>query len=72
MGNVWNIENEQNCDDLTGDEIYKKIKYKLSNTDTSKENIIICCSHPKLTCQQEDELVDYQDYCNKLFKRYEN
>ena len=69
MGNVWNLSNEINCDELTGDEIYQKIKHKLSNTDTEKENIIICCSHPKLTCQQEDALKDYQDYCNIKFRK---
>jgi len=68
MGNIWNIQNEQNCEELTGDEIYQKIKYKLSNTDTSKTGLIICCSHPKLTCNQEDALVDYKDYCNAKFK----
>ena len=69
MGNVWNLSNEINCDELTGDEIYQKIKYKLSNTDTSYQDIIICCSHPKLTCNQEDALVEYRDYCNMKFQK---
>jgi hypothetical protein len=61
MGNVWNIQNEQNCDELTGDEIYQRIMYKLNNTRPS-EGILVCCSHPKLTNEQEDELTKYKDY----------
>jgi hypothetical protein len=57
MGNVWKIEEQT---ELTSDEIMHKIMHKINNTRPT-EGIIVCCSHPKLTENQEDMLVNYRE-----------
>ena len=71
MGNVWKIE-EQTI--LTSDEIMHKIMHKINNTKQT-EGIWVCCSHPKLSENQEDMLVNYRDnisYHRRMWDRKMN
>ena len=45
----------------TGDEIFNMMKNKLEIHTKDPDAPLVLCSHPKLTCEQEDALVLYQD-----------
>ena len=49
---------EDEDEDLSNDEIYKLIRGKIIENSTHK---MVCCSHPKLTEEQEDDLVRLRD-----------
>ena len=52
---------EEEGEDLSRGTIYKLIKNKIEENRNTEKSKMICCSHPKLTEEQEARLVDLRD-----------